>query len=124
MSINRVELSGNITRDAELHGAMCAFTIAVNDRERGEDGEWKDAPSFVDCKVLGQRAAKLVGYLSKGTKVAIAGRIKQDKWQAKDGTNRSALRVIVDDLEFMSRAESRPAPKPTQDAYADEEIPF
>ena len=119
MSINRVCISGNLARDAEQHGGMCALTVAVNRRERGADGEWTDVASFIDCKILGQRAAKLAGYLTKGTKVAIEGSLRQERWETSDGQKRSALRVIVDEIEFMSaRGEVRREQTPTDD------IPF
>lgn len=122
MPINKVIISGNIVRDAEQHGSLASFTVAVNSRRRDESGDWVDSPNFIDCKILGERAGKLVGYLTKGKKVALEGSLDTDRWETKDGQKRSALRVIVREIEFMSVREERPqAPR---DAYEAEDIPF
>ena len=111
MPVNQVSLSGNLTRNAELrvtHSGMAAlgFSVAVNERRRDpRSGEWKDRPSFVDCVLFGPRAEPLATRLAKGTKVCVSGRLRQERWVAHDGTNRSRLEVIVDDLDFMSRAD-------------------
>lgn len=113
MSINRVMISGNLTRDPELRQttggtAVLSLGVAVNDRRRNQQtGEWEDYPNFVDCTIFGTRAESLSRYLSKGTKVAIDGRLRQDRWQDKQtGQNRSRLEVIVDNLDFMSSRNS------------------
>ena len=132
MSINRVCISGNLTRDPELRStasgmAVMNFGVAVNDRRKNpQTGEWEDHPNFVDCTMFGTRAEKLSPYLSKGAKVAIEGRLRFTQWQAQDGSKRSKLEVIADDLEFMSRRDSaqQGAPQaPAMDVYADD-IPF
>ncbi len=129
MAINRVTLSGNLTRDAEARqtaggSAVVSFGIAVNDRRKNaHTGEWEDVPNFFDCTMFGRRAEAVQRYLHKGLKVAIEGKLRYSSWKAQDGGNRSKVEVIVDELEFMSR---ETAPKP-QDAYQepyDENIPF
>ena len=64
MSINRVSISGNLTRDAELRQAgqtpVLRFGVAVNDRHKNQQtGEWEDRPNFVDCMLFGKRADSL-----------------------------------------------------------------
>ena len=109
MSINKVFISGNITRDSELRqtsGGMpiLSMGIAVNDRRKNQQtGEWEDDPNFFDCTMFGSRAEKLQQYLTKGTKVAAEGRLRWSQWTAKDGSKRSKVDIIVDDIEFMSR---------------------
>ena len=107
MSINRVMISGNLTRDAELRStqsgtSMLGMGIAVNDRRKNQKtGEWEDYPNFVDCTMFGTRAEKLQPYLTKGAKVAVEGKLSYRSWE-KDGQRRSKLEVIVDEIEFMS----------------------
>ena len=107
MSINRVIISGNLTRDPELRRtqsgmAIMSFGVAVNDRRRNQQtGEWEDYANFVDCTMFGNRAESLLNFLSKGTKVAIEGKLRWSQWE-RDGQKRSKLEVIVDELEFMS----------------------
>ena len=160
MSINRVTITGNLTRDPELRATtggtqVLSFGVAVNDRRRNpQTGEWEDYPNFVDCTMFGTRAEAVSRYLSKGTKVAIEGKLRYSSWE-RDGQRRSKLEVIVDEIEFMSRnqqggqggygqqggyqqpapqqrsngyQQSAPAPAPVQAPPAadvyDEDIPF
>ncbi len=135
MSINRVNISGNLTRDPETRRteggtAVMSFGVAVNDRAKNQQtSEWEDRPNFVDCVMFGTRAEAVGRYLSKGTKVAIEGRLRWSQWQTQDGQKRSKLEVIVDEIESMSRSEQQGS-APAQQAYApaadvySEDIPF
>ena len=106
MSINRVIISGNLTRDPELRQTqsgmpVMSMGVAVNDRRKNpQTGEWEDYPNFIDCTMFGQRAQSLANYLSKGTKVSIEGKLRWSQWE-RDGQKRSKIEVIVDELEFM-----------------------
>lgn len=136
MSINRVMISGNLTRDAELRStqsgmAILGFGVAVNDRRKNQHtGEWEDYPNFVDFTMFGTRAEKLQPYLTKGTKVAIDGKLSYRSWE-KDGQRRSKLEVVVDEIEFMSSKQggavqdlhTGPALDAAEQVY-DEDIPF
>ena len=108
MSINRVNISGNLTRDPEMRSTaggtqILQFGVAVNDRRRNpQTGEWEDNPNFVDCVVFGSRAEPLSRFLSKGSKVAIEGKLRYSSWETKDGQRRSKLEVVVDEIEFLS----------------------
>lgn len=108
MSINRVAISGNLTRDPELRSTasgtqILSFGMAVNDRHKNQQtGEWEDYPNFIDVTMFGSRAEKLSKYLHKGAKVAIEGKLRYSQWE-KDGQRRSKLEVIAEELEFMSR---------------------
>ena len=118
MSINRANISGNLTRDSELRSAnngtaILNFSVAVNDRRKNASGEWEDCPNYVDCVVFGTRATALHRMLKKGTKVAIEGKLRWSSWETKEGGKRSKLEVIVDELELMN------APKQKQAAPAD-----
>ena len=126
MSINRVNISGNLTRDPELRATtggtqVLSFGMAVNDRRKNQQtGEWEDCPNFVDCTMFGSRAEKISRYLTKGCKVAVEGKLRYSQWE-RDGQKRSKLEVIVEEIEFMSRQQAA-EPDPS-DAY-DEDIPF
>lgn len=107
MSINRVVISGNLTRDPELRRTqsgmgILGFGVAVNDRRRNpQTGEWEDYANYIDCTVFGARGEALSNILSKGMKVAIEGKLRWSQWE-RDGQKRSKLEVIVDEIEFMS----------------------
>ena len=110
MSINRVNITGNLTRDPELRATaagtqVLSFGIAVNDRRKNpQTGEWEDYPNYIDCTMFGTRAEAVGRYISKGSKVAIEGKLRYSSWE-RDGQKRSKLEVIVDEIEFMN---SRP----------------
>lgn len=139
MSINRVCISGNLTRDPEIRStaggtSVMGFGVAVNERRRNaQTGEWEDYPNFVDCTLFGKRAEALERYLSKGSKVAIEGKLRWSQWES-DGQRRSKLEVVVDEIELMSRRDdgdggrsygsSRPPQKTAQADLYDEDIPF
>lgn len=138
MSINRVTITGNLTRDPEVRNtqsgmAVLNLGVAVNDRRKNnQTGEWEDVPNFIDCVMFGTRAENVARYLRKGSKVAIEGKLRWSQWEDKQGGKRSKIEVVVDDLEFMSRdggegGQRQPAPAkaaPAADAYAQEDIPF
>ena len=107
VSINRVNITGNLTRDPELRATQSGtqvlhLGVAVNDRRRNpQTGNWEDYPNFIDCVMFGTRAEAIPRYLSKGTKVAIEGRLRYSSWE-RDGQKRSKIEVVVDEIEFMS----------------------
>lgn len=117
MAINRVTLTGNLTRDPETRATsngtqIMSFTIAVNDRRRNQQtGVWEEYPNFVGCVMFGRRAEALGRYLAKGRKVAVEGSLRYSTWTS-DGAKRSKLEVVIDDLEFMSS--SRPEGQATR----------
>lgn len=139
MSINRVNISGNLTRDPELRSTaggtnILSFGVAVNDRRRNQrTGEWEDVPNFIDCIVFGQRAEALSRFISKGAKVSIDGKLHYSSWETKDGQRRSKLEVVVEEMEFLSRSQtpatiqnqpSFTAPQAPEEELYDSDIPF
>lgn len=131
--LNAVSIGGNLCRDAELKAtqggmAVLTFSVAVNEsRKNKQTGEYEDYPNYVDCTMLGRRAESVSRYLTKGTYVALTGRLHQNRWQNKDGQNRSKLEVTVDNIHFESRGERdggyEQQQEPPADMY-DEDIPF
>ena len=119
MSINRVNISGNLTRDPQMRATqsgtqILSFGVAVNDRRRNpQSGEWEDVPNFIDCVVFGNRADALQRFLTKGMKVAIEGKLRWSQWE-KEGQNRSKIEVIVDEVEFMSGSKAQNQPQSQQ----------
>ena len=107
MSINKVVISGNLTRDPELRQTangfpVLGFGVAVNDRRKNQQtGEWADYPNFIDCTMFGARAESVSRFLSKGSKVAIEGKLRWSQWE-RDGQKRSKIEVVVDEIEFMT----------------------
>lgn len=131
--LNTVSIGGNLCRDAELRAtasgmAVLTFSVAVNEsRKNQQTGEYEDYPNYVDCTMFGRRAESVSRYLTKGTYVALTGRLHQNRWQNKDGQNRSKLEVTVDNIHFESRGERDGGYVQQQESSADvydEDIPF
>ena len=107
MSINRVFVTGNLTRDPELRQAGASTVlqcgIAVNDRKRNaQTDQWEDVPNYFDFLVWGARGESLARYLHKGMKVAVAGRLRWSSWQTSEGDKRSKVEIVADDVEFLT----------------------
>jgi len=102
-NINRVIISGNLTKDPELRTldsgfAICSMRIATNTR-RKENNEWVDKPNFFDVTVFGRQGENCAQYLSKGRGIIIDGRLEWREWE-KDGQKRQAVDIIADTVEF------------------------
>ena len=136
MSINRVVVSGNLTRDPELRATpggtqVLGFGVAVNDRRRNQQtGEWEDYPNFIDCTMFGNRAEALSRILRKGMKVAIEGRLRYSSWEDKNGGGRrSKVEIIPDEVVLMSQnpngqqAPQQYAPQGYRQQYAPQQAP-
>lgn len=133
MAINKATITGNITRDPELRQtqggtSILSIGVAVNDRRKNQQtGEWEDYPNFIDCKLFGNRATGVAPHLEKGMKVAIEGKLNQSRWQADDGTNRSKIEIIVDEIEFMAKrdgSQQQPVQQPVQAAPVQQAMPM
>lgn len=121
MSINRVNITGNLTRDPELRStaggmAVLGFGVAVNDRRKNQQtGQWEDYPNFVDCTMFGNRTEALSRILRKGMKVAIEGKLRYSSWEDKNGGGRrSKLEVIPDEVELLSQNPNAQQGQPQQ----------
>jgi single-strand DNA-binding protein len=105
-SFNRVILLGNLTRDVEVRylqsgTAVADIGMAVNDRRKGQNGEWVDETTFVDVTLWGRTAEVAGEYLSKGSPLLVEGRLKYDTWE-KDGQKRSKLSVVCERMQMVS----------------------
>lgn len=119
-NINTVVIAGRTTKDPEIKvtpsgTAVLSLSLAVNDTKKNAQGEWEEIANFFDCVLFGERAERIAQYITKGSKLTVNGRLHQDRWQAQDGTNRSRVSIIVQDLELPPR----PQPQGTGEGYAD-----
>lgn len=115
LSINEVMLAGNLTADAEYRtsqsgNTVCNFAIAVSKRVKDNAGNWIDDSDFINCILFGKlgEAFRNNNSLTKGTPVAISGRLTQERWQDKEtGKNRSAIKVVADTVIPYQRANNQ-----------------
>ena len=147
-NINRVIVTGNLTRDPELRNlpsgtSVCTLRVACNGRRKDQStGEWVDKPNYFDVKVWGQQGENCAQYLSKGRPVAVDGRLEWREWQDNSGNKRQSIDIIADSVQFLGSREGGEnggrftpqsdvpadtadfAPAPVGAGGSDDDIPF
>jgi len=153
-NINRVVLTGNLTRDPELRSlpsgmSVCSLRIASNTRRKDNStGEWGDKPNYFSVTVWGAQGENCARFLSKGRPVCIDGRLEWREWQGQDGAKRESVEIVADAVQFLGGRDDAPmagsgngfaphsdvpadtsdfAPQPVgarNNAPADDDIPF
>lgn len=112
VSINRVVMTGNLTRDPELRNTgngtpVCSLRLACNTRRKDQSGEWVDKPNYFDITVWGAQGENCANYLSKGRPVAVDGRLEWREWEDKEsGKKRQAVDIIADSVQFLGSRDS------------------
>ena len=105
-NINRVVLTGNLTRDPELRQtpggtSVCKLRIACNTRRKDSSGQWVDKPNYFDVTVWGAQGENCAQYLQKGRPVAIDGRLEWREWETQEGQKRQSVDIIADSVQFL-----------------------
>ena len=127
--MNKTFLIGNLTKDVDLRTTtsgktVASFTIAVNRRFKGQDGEKQT--DFFGIVAWGQLGEMCGRYLAKGRKVAVVGELQTRSYE-KDGVKRYITEIIADEVEFLSPketgAESHTEPTGFIDIQ-DDQLPF
>lgn len=128
--MNRIELVGNLTRDPELRQTsggipVAHFTVAVNRRFRGADGQQQT--DFIRCVAWRQTAEFVSRYFARGSRIGIVGSIQTNQYQNQQGETRYTTEVLCDEVEFVtSKAQNpgsgggsgyRPSEPPPDDRY-------
>ena len=138
--MTKVFLIGNLTRDPELSETpsgvtMCRFAVAVN---RGfGDNRTTDFYNVTAWRRLGEQVAQ---YTKKGNKIAVYGDLQIRQYEANDGSRRTSVDVIAQDVEFLTPKQQQgddfydapatqpsaaPKKKPALEAFDDDgDIPF
>lgn len=104
--MNRVNLTGRLTRDPELRTSaatgesICTFTLAV-DRMRKKDGSKET--DFLDCVCFGKQGENLAFFKRKGAMLGVDGRIQKDKYTTKDEETRYRTKIIAERVEPLER---------------------
>ena len=111
-NINRVVLTGNLTRDPELRSlqsgtSVCSLRIASNSR-RKENGEWVDKPNYFSVTVWGAQGENCARFLSKGRPVCIDGRLDWREWQGQDGSKRESVEIVAESVQFLGGRDDAP----------------
>jgi single-strand DNA-binding protein len=133
-NINRVVMTGNLTRDPELRStpsgmSVCSLRIACNTRRKGPSGEWEDKPNFFDVTVWGAQGENCARYLSKGRPIALDGRLEWREYTTQDGQRRQAVDIIADSVQFLGGRDDAGAggngfAGPRQDVAGGSDVPI
>ena len=133
MAFNLVVLTGRLTQDVELRvtpngKSVCTFNIAV-DRGYGENKE----TDFLTCVAWDKKAEFISKYFFKGSEIGIEGNIQTRKYTDKNGNNRTAFEIKVNNTQFIGgkKAEADPLIEFSQKVEqfeelggADNDLPF
>ncbi len=115
-NINRVIITGNLTRDPELRAlpsgsSVCELRIACNTRRKNAaSGEWEDKPNYFNVKVWGAQGENCSRFLAKGRPVAIDGRLEWREWTTESGVKRQAVDIIADAVQFLGSRDTAAEP--------------
>ena len=150
LSINKIMLTGRLTRDAETKflpsgQSVTKVGLAVSRRYQDKSGEWRDDTFFLDAEIYGKQAEWVAEKGRKGVPVYVEGRLKQDSWE-RDGQRQTKFTVVADRItvfEVPSRGpggaiedggsgsyESRPSgggssrPQAQHSAHPVDDVPF
>jgi single-strand DNA-binding protein len=102
--MNTVTIVGNITRDPELRytqsgNGLATFGLAVNTRRKDARGNWVDGdPQFYDVTVWGEYGENVAESVYKGDRVIVAGKLQYRTWEADDGSKRSAVSIVAEEV--------------------------
>lgn len=138
--LNNVVLMGRLTAPPELRStpdgtSVIRFCIAVDRRYQPKDGE-KQA-DFINCVAWRGTAEFITRYFKKGDPIAVTGAIQTRKYKDKDGNNRTAFEVVIEQATFCGSknsdnsgnnaappAYSAPTAAPAFESITDEDLPF
>lgn len=125
--MNRVILIGRLTRDPELRYtssniATASFSLAVDRNFTNQNGE-REA-DFINIVVWRKQAENCKNYLTKGSQVAIEGRIQTRSYDGQDGQKRYVTEVVADNVQFLGSRANNGASSNAQPAFNDEATPY
>lgn len=120
--MNEITLIGRLTKDPELNKtstdkAVCRISIAVN---RPTD---KDETDYFDISLWNASAENAVKYLKKGSKIAVHGSMRQNRYETKEGEKRVRYEVLAARIEYLDSTTST-AKSPLIEEVEEEELPF
>ena len=109
-SLNKVLLIGNLTSDPEVKmmtngRAVCNFGLALNRSYKDSEGNRKEETTFVDVECFGPRAEAVGRFFTKGRAIFVE-KTEIRPVETKEGDKRSAIRVVLDNFEFVDSSGS------------------
>lgn len=116
MSINKVVMVGNMTRDPELRrtangNPVASFTLALNRIQQSRDGQQAD---YISCVVWGKIAENTAQYCSKGSKVGVVGHLQSRSYDNAQGQRVYVTEVVCEQVDFINTRNQENNAQPQQ----------
>lgn len=121
MSLNKVQLIGNLTRDPEMKQipggqVVTTFSVATNLSWTDSSGQKKEKAEFHNV-VAWRKLAEICGqYLKKGSKTYIEGRLQTRTWEAEDGSKRYRTEIVADNMIMLDKKGEYKSSQPANNA--------
>ena len=124
--MNKIILVGRMTKDIEIRYTQNQkevgnFDLAVNRNYKSANGEYDT--DFFKCIAWGNLAKTIHTYTSRGSQIAIEGRVENRKYQANDGTNRYVTEVVVEGVQLLDSKKNNTTTE-QEEIYSGEDLPF
>lgn len=124
--MNKIILIGRMTKDIEIRYTqnqkeVGSFDLAVNRNYKNQNGEYDT--DFFKCIAWGNLAKTIHTYTSKGSQIAIEGRVENRTYQANDGTNRYVTEVVVEGMQLLDSKKNNTTNN-QEEIYSGEDLPF
>lgn len=121
LSLNRAQILGNLTRDAEMKytpngQAVANFAVATNRKWKNQDGTDGEQVEFHDVVVWGKTAENVSPMLKKGGPVFVEGRLQTRNWEGQDGVKRYKTEIVADNVIVLGSKGGASSYMPKQDA--------
>ncbi len=122
--LNTLIVEGNLVQDPESKvlassSTVCTFSIAINRSFKVQE-KVQEEVCYILIETWGAQAKNCVQYLKKGRAVRVVGRIKQNRWEDKEGNHRERHLIVAEHVDFLPASYR---PNRSEDADLHEEQP-
>lgn len=137
--MNKVCIILTLTHDPETRytpagTGVCSFSGAYN-KNYTQNGEKKQKVSYFDCEAWGKTGELIQKHFHKGHKIGITGELSQDRWDDQDGKQRSKIKIIIENIDFLQGKREKSEDEPERknepenndnpdNPFSDDDIPF
>lgn len=115
MSLNKILLIGNVGQTPQVRtvgdSKVAQFNLATTERFKGKDGQMREETEWHNVSVWGKLAEVIEKYVDRGSQLYVEGRIKTEKFQGNDGTDKYITRIVASTIQLLGKKDSQSAPQ-------------